>query len=117
MRGEGAEARAVIEGDAALPLPALARGQAALRIEIGARIPEPKHHGGAKPKRPRPPRYTWSTLFWGGAPVDELHQTLRTGPAGDRWRWRFEAPLPPRWRGMAFRVVVDGVASLPDLLR
>ncbi|MFM2245410.1 MAG: hypothetical protein RL071_1484 [Pseudomonadota bacterium] len=117
VRGEGAEARAVIEGDAALPLPTLARGQAALRIEIGARIPEPKHPGGAKPKRPRPPRYTWSTLFWGGAPVDELHQTLRTGPAGDRWRWRFEAPLPPRWRGMAFRVVVDGVASLPDLLR
>lgn len=117
VRGEGAEARAVIEGDAALPLPTLARGQAALRVEIGARIPEPKHPGGAKPKRPRPPRYTWSTLFWGGAPVDELHQTLRTGPAGERWRWRFEAPLPPRWRGMAFRVVVDGVASLPDLLR
>ncbi len=117
VRGEKGAAEAIFEGDLPPGEGLSGRGAPTVCVEVGARRPEPKRPGGAKPKNPPPPLYDWSPLYWGGLPVDDLHQSFRVGEAGGLWRWRLVTPLPPRWRGEAFRVVVAGVPSSAVVMR
>lgn len=117
IRGEKGAAEAVFEGDLPPGEGLSGRGAPTVCVEVGARRPAPPRPGGAKPKNPPPPLYDWSPLLWGGLPVDDLHQTFRVGEAGGLWRWRLVTPLPPRWRGEAFRAVVAGVPSSAVVLK